>query len=113
MARACSLASGAGSHGEGRKSDQTGLRRPEATSVEVERPKLRLEVDVQPLAARRLRVHSGQPNELRPDPTTLERPMRLRIEQECMVAPVPGDVHEPDELGPASRSDPPEAERSD
>src|SRR5919197_5559200 len=78
------------------ETDEAGRSRPEAARLEVERLELRLEVDMEPLAARRVRMLRGQRDEPRSDPLPLQLSPYLRVEQERVVAAVPGDVHEPD-----------------
>src|SRR5207244_13443510 len=81
----------------GRQMDQAGGRGPESTAG-VERRQLLGEVDVQPLALRRLSVLRGMADDFGRDAAPLEGRGDLRVAQERVIAAVPRDVDEPDEL---------------
>jgi hypothetical protein len=86
----------------------------EAARIEVEGPKVGLEVDVEPLTSCCLRVLGGAADQFGANTTALPFAARLRIEQERVVSTVPGDVDEPDENAVAgARCHPAETVRSD
>ena len=76
---------------------ESGRRWSEAAGVEIEGLQFRFEVDVEPLATRGLGLPGRQVDEASPDASVLEHGVRLRVEQEGVIAAVPRDVHEADE----------------
>jgi hypothetical protein len=69
--------------------DQARVRRTEAAQLDVEAPKVRLEVDVEPLASCCLRVLGGAADQFGANTTALPLAARLRFEQERVVSTVP------------------------
>jgi hypothetical protein len=88
------------------------MGRRESARLVVERPEVRLEIDLQPFALCGPRVRGGNAHELGADPPPLVVWSDLRVEQECVVGAVPGDIHEADEhTAIVPGSDPTEAVR--
>jgi hypothetical protein len=81
----------------GRQMNQPGICRAEAARVEVEASKVGLEVDVQPLTARRPRLTYGERDHRSADSAALPRTPSLCVEQEGVVPTVPRHVHESDQ----------------
>jgi hypothetical protein len=87
--------------------DQAGRRRAKAARPEIEGCELGLEVDVKPLASRGPGVLRGDLDCARSDAPTLVRTVRLRVDEERVVAAVGYDVDEPYEAsGDVAGSDP-------
>jgi hypothetical protein len=94
--------------------DQAGVRRTEAARIDVEGPKVGLEVDVEPLASCGFRVPDSAADQFGADTTALPLAARLGVEQKRVVSTVPGDLDEPDENAVAgARCHPAETVRSD
>ena len=94
--------------------EQPRQSRGEPAGIEVERREVVLEVDVEPLAACVLRMSGGDADELDADASPLVARPHFRVEQERVVATVPGDVREPDEPSVfRSCGDPAQAVRPD
>jgi len=94
--------------------DQPGSRRPEAARVEVERRQVLLEVDLEPFASGVGGMTDREPHELGADARAAVIRPDGRVEQERMVAAVPGDVDETDQRRAGIPcDDPPEAVRPD
>ena len=77
--------------------DQPGLRRTKAAGVEIERTKVGLEVDVEPLVARGAGVLRCEANDPRSDALALPSAVRLRVDEKGMVSAVRDDVGEADQ----------------
>ena len=69
----------------------------ESARFEVERRERFVEVDLHPLAPGFLGVTCRDADEFSADPAPLVVGADLRVDQECVVTAVPGDVHEPDQ----------------
>lgn len=96
--------------------DETSRCGSEAAGVEVEgcEPCCIVEVDVQPLAASQLRMMSREAYKVGGDSAPLEVGPSLGVEQECVIATIPGDIDEPDGRSVREMSGrPPEAVRPD
>jgi hypothetical protein len=76
------------------KVDQTCWSRSEAAGVKVERREMILEIDMQPLATGGRCVVRRQAYELGRNPSALIWRGHLSVEQKCVIAAIPGDVHE-------------------
>ena len=77
--------------------DHSGWRALEAVGIEVGRRQVRAEVDVQPLAPSRLGVPHGLADQRGGNNPPLMVAGDLGIEQEGMIASVPGHVHKTDQ----------------
>lgn len=75
---------------------QTGVCAMEVAGVEVERRQLRFEVNVKPLTTGGFGVEDRQPDELATDSSVLMTGACLRVDQECVISSVPGDIDEAD-----------------
>lgn len=82
---------------EGVQVDQSCVGRAEPTCIEVEGRKVRLEVDVEPLAPCSLCVTGGAADDLGANPSALPVPAGLGVDQERVVPAVLRDIHERDE----------------
>jgi hypothetical protein len=69
----------------------------EAARVEIERREAWIPVDVEPFTAGVTCSVGSESDDASRDTAPMERPTGLRVEQERVIAAVPGDVHEPDE----------------
>lgn len=78
--------------------DESSRRRAEAAGVEVEAGEARcvLEIDVQPLASGPLGMVSREADEVGRDSAPLKVGPGLGVQQEGVIAAVPGDVHKTD-----------------
>src|SRR6202020_1184081 len=89
--------------------DEPGIGRAEPAAAEIERPQMIIEVDVQPLAARRAGTIRGDSYELCPDPVPADPGGHESVEQEGVDTPVPGNVDKARELAVIPRADPAQA----
>lgn len=95
---------------DGVEIDQTGLGPGKATCVEVEEGGVVAEVHVEPLAPGHLRLERSVPHNSGCDAFALAAASGLGVDEERVVAAVPGDVHEANELtGLVSGRGPPKA----
>src|ERR671932_265238 len=76
---------------------QAGGRRPEAAGPEIERREAVLEAALHPLPPASPGVLGGEGAARGADPPPLHVGTDLRVDQEGVVAAVPGDVDEPDQ----------------
>ena len=101
-----------GAHGSV-QCDETGVRLPEAAAAEVERAKIVVEVDMQPLASGRARLLGGDLNEPGADALP-PHPRRHQCVQDERVHPaVPGHVDEANQVGAFAGADPAQAVLAD
>jgi hypothetical protein len=84
--------------------DQSGWRALKAAGIKVERRQVRPEVDVQPLAPSRLGVPHGMAHQRRGNALPLMLAGDLGIEQEGMIASVPGHVDKTDQAAAGQAS---------
>src|SRR6185436_2249936 len=91
------------------QADQTGLGRQEAAGPQVEGPQVLLEVDVQPLATRRLRLLARHPHEASPDAGAAHRGRDHHVLEPGVRETVPEHVREADEHAARPRTRPPQA----
>jgi hypothetical protein len=77
--------------------DESSLRAFEAAGVEVERTQARFEVDVDPLTPGGLRIPHCHAHELGANTVVLVFMVCLGVQEEGMIASVPGNIYEPDE----------------
>jgi len=84
--------------------DHSGWRALEAPGIEVERREVRPEVDVQPLAPGRLGVPHGMADQRGGNALPLMFAGDLGIEQEGVIASVPGHVTKPARTPPGRRA---------
>ena len=90
------------------------MGRTKTACLQIERGEIGFKVDVKPFATGGSRVDYGEPNEFIPDSLTLTAASRLRIDQECVICAVLGDVHESDQDAVMiAGADPPQAVRTD
>src|SRR3954452_11816418 len=76
------------------KSNQSSVRRCEAAGVEVERPQVILEVDVEPFATRGARLRDCHRHQLGAYALPSGFVSHDRVKDECVQRAVPGDVDE-------------------
>src|SRR3984957_20742507 len=94
--------------------DEAGWCRAEAAGREVKRRQILLEIDVNPLAARCPGLADGLGDDLSRDALPLAGGCYLRVDQERVVAAVPGHVDESDQRSVRPpRGDPAQAVRPD
>lgn len=90
------------------------MSRDETTGLVIELREVIAEVNLHPLTASFFRVASGHAHEFRADAFPLIIGAYLRVDQERMVAAVPGHIHEPDEVAAVeARGYPPKAVGAD
>jgi hypothetical protein len=68
----------------------------EAAAIKVERPEMRLEVDVHPLAAGSSGLVDGGPHDRGPDPAPLPLGVNRSVHNERVLPAVPSDLHKPE-----------------
>lgn len=86
--------------------DQPRVSRHESSALEVQRPKVVSEIDMQPLASGVASLYGANGQHPGCNPLMLTVLSHHGVQDECVQRPVPGDIHKSDELFSSSGAHP-------